>query len=68
MGSVGAKAKVWASPEPSDAVAGVGSGVGELDSTVQLTGVVTVKVKEALRSGCSKTVKTRRESGTSNWE
>ena len=67
MGSVGAKAKVWASPEPSEALVGVGSGVGELDSTVQLDGAVTVKVKEALRSGCSKTAKTRRESGTSNW-
>ena len=35
--------------------------------TVQLDGAVTVKVKEALRSGCSKTANTRRESGTSNW-
>ena len=47
---MGAKAKVWA---PS--AAGVGSGVGELDRTVHSWGVVTVKVKEALRSGCSKT-------------
>ena len=44
-----------------------GSGVGELEKTVQPSGTVTVKVKEALRSGCSKTAKTRRASGTSNW-
>lgn len=44
-----------------------GSGVGELEITVQPVGAVTVKVKVPLRSGCSKTAKTRRESGTSNW-
>ena len=47
MRSVGEKAKTcvpsWA-PE-------VGAGVGELEKTVQPAGAVTVKVKEALRSG-----------------
>ncbi len=52
---------------PSRSPAGVGSGVGETDRTVQCAGAVTVKAKVALRSGCSKTAKTRRESGTSNW-
>ena len=59
---MGAKAKTLAPPTAR------GSGVGELDRTVQPSGTLTVKVKEALRSGCSKTVKTRRASGTSNWE
>ena len=61
MRRVGEKAKVLV---PSWEA---GSGVGELEKTVQPSGTVTVKVKEALRSGCSKTAKTRRASGTSNW-
>ena len=62
MGSMGAKTKVAA---PSRRA---GAGVGELDRTVQPSGTLTVKAKGALRSGCSKTAKTRRASGTSNWE
>jgi hypothetical protein len=46
---------------------GTGSGVGALDTTFQPSGAVTVKVNDALRSGCSKVVYTRRASGTSNW-
>jgi|GEM_PF-4732118 len=45
-----------------------GFGVGELDTTTQFSGAVTVKVKVALRSGCSNTANTRRLSGTSNCE
>ena len=41
---------------------------GLTETTVQWSGAVTVKVNVALRSGCSKTAKTRRESATSNWE
>lgn len=44
-----------------------GSGVGELEMTVQPSGAVTVNRKVALRSGCSKLANTRRASGTSNW-
>ncbi len=44
-----------------------GSGVGELLTTAQFAGAVTVNWKVALRSGCSNTANTRRESGTSNW-
>ena len=47
--------------------ASVGTGVGELETTSQAPGAVTVKRKVALRSGCSNTANTRRESGTSNW-
>lgn len=43
-----------------------GSGVGELEMTVQPVGAFTVNWKVALRSGCSKEAKTRRASGTSN--
>jgi hypothetical protein len=45
-----------------------GSGVGELDTTCHGSGAVTVNANVALRSGCSKTANTRRESGTSNCE
>lgn len=44
-----------------------GSGVGELEITVQPEGAFTVNRKVAFRSGCSKLAKTRRASGTSNW-
>jgi hypothetical protein len=44
-----------------------GSGVGELELTIQPSGAVTVNRKDAFRSGCSKFGKTRRASGTSNW-
>ena len=44
-----------------------GTGVGELDTRSQCEGAMTVKVKLALRSGCSNTANIRRESGTSNW-
>ncbi len=44
-----------------------GTGVGELETTSQCEGAVTVNVKLAFRSGCSKTANMRRESGTSNW-
>ncbi len=44
-----------------------GSGVGELEMTVQPFGAFTVNWKVALRSGCSKEANTRRASGTSNW-
>ncbi|OUD85686.1 hypothetical protein BC477_14865 [Clavibacter michiganensis subsp. michiganensis] len=63
MRSVGSKVHVDA---PS--AAGVGSGVGELETTSQCEGAVTVKRKTALRSGCSNTANMRRESGTSNCE
>ena len=46
---------------------GSASGVGELETTCQCAGAVTVKVKAALRSGCSNTGYMRRLSGTSNW-
>ncbi|GAA3304046.1 hypothetical protein GCM10020295_54170 [Streptomyces cinereospinus] len=45
----------------------VGSGVGELEMTVQPSGARTVNWKVAFRSGCSKEANTRRASGTSNW-
>ena len=48
--------------------AGVGSGVGELDTTCQWSGAVTVKANVAFRSGCSKTANIRRQSATSNCE
>ncbi len=63
----GVAPKAHVRPErPSEA--GTGSGVGELDTTVQWLGAVTVNRKVPLRSGCSKTANTRRESATSNWE
>jgi hypothetical protein len=62
MRSVAAKRQV-ALPSP----AGSGWGVGWLEIICQSSGAVTVKVNEALRSGCSKTVNIRRESATSNW-
>ncbi|MGX1156953.1 hypothetical protein RKD39_004531 [Streptomyces albogriseolus] len=43
-----------------------GSGVGELEMTVQPSGAFTVNWNVALRSGCSKLANTRRASGTSN--
>ncbi len=60
---MGENAQVFA-PSP----ASVGSGVGELLTTAQCAGAVTVKVNSAFRSGCSKTANMRRESGTSNCE
>jgi hypothetical protein len=45
----------------------LGLGGGELEMTAQCDGAVTVNVNTDLRSGCSKVVKTRRASGTSNW-
>src|SRR6218665_805642 len=44
-----------------------GTRVGELETTCQCPGAVTVNRNVAFRSGCSNTAKTRRESGTSNW-
>src|SRR5690606_21067534 len=41
---------------------GIGSGVGWFDTTFHSDGAVTVNWKVALRSGCSNTAKTRRES------
>ncbi len=61
--SVGSNVQTWVSPSP----AGAGAGVGELETTTQPLGAVTVKAKDAFRSGCSKLAKTRRASGTSNW-
>ena len=46
--------------------AGCGSGVTALETTTQLAGAVTWKVKTPLRSGWSKLVNTRRASATSN--
>ena len=43
-----------------------GAGVGWLLTTSHAAGAVTVNANVALRSGCSKTANTRRESGTSN--
>ena len=51
---------------PSATPAAWGAGVGELLMTFQCAGAVTVKRKDALRSGCSNTAYMRRESGTSN--
>lgn len=48
-------------------VSSLGSGVGELEITVQPVGAFTVNWKVAFRSGCSKLANTRRASGTSNW-
>ena len=62
MRGVGSNAHVFA---PS--WASTGSGVGELDTTSQCAGAVTVKRNAAFRSGCSNTANMRRESGTSNW-
>lgn len=50
-----------------DQTSSLGSGVGELEITVQPDGAFTVKVNVAFRSGCSKLANTRRASGTSNW-
>src|SRR5690625_953233 len=61
--SVGGKFQV-AFPSP----AGTGFGVGELETTSQWSGAVTVKVKIDFRSGCSNAAYTRRASGTSNCE
>lgn len=68
MTCVGSNVHVEASTASSVAcVAGTGSGVGELDTTCQADGAVTVNWNVALRSGCSNAANTRRESGTSNW-
>ncbi len=56
---------------PSSAKVSFGSlgvGVGEFETTVHFSGATTVKEYGDLISGCSKTGKTRRASGTSNWE
>ena len=45
---------------------GCGSGVGSLDTISQSSGAVIVNANVALRSGCSNTVNTRRESATWN--
>ena len=63
IGLVAGKTQRAAVPPSS----GVGSGVGALETTFQCAGAVTRKLNGALRSGCSKVVKTRRASGTSNW-
>lgn len=44
----------------------LGSGVGELETTVQPSGAFTVNWNVAFRSGCSNEANTRRASGTSN--
>lgn len=49
----------------SSCTMGSGWGVGD---DLPRGRAVTVNWNVALRSGCSKTAKTRRESGTSNWE
>ncbi len=59
MRGVGSKRQTFPPCPPS-------FGVGELEITVQPSGAVTVKAKDAFRSGCSKQAKTRRASGTSN--
>jgi hypothetical protein len=61
MRGVGENRQV-ALPKP----AGSGSGVGWLETTCQSSGAVIVNANVALRSGCSKTANTRRESATSN--
>ena len=63
MRGVGSKVQV---AEPSPCF--FGSGVGELETTFHGSGAVTVNWNVALRSGCSNTANTRRESGTSNCE
>ena len=52
---------------PDGVLTASGAGVGALETTTQCDGAVTVKVNVDFRSGCSKVVKTRRASGTSNW-
>lgn len=66
IGCVGANSQ-RARSSPFSPLYGVGSGVGAFEMTTQRAGAETVKVKGALRSGCSKVVNTRRASGTSNW-
>jgi hypothetical protein len=61
MRGVGSKAHV-AVPSPSSS----GAGVGELLTTFQWAGVVTVSWNVALRSGCSKHAYARRASADSN--
>ncbi len=63
IGGVGSNLQV-ALPSPCF----FGSGVGELETTFHGSGAVTVNWNVALRSGCSNTANTRRESGTSNCE
>jgi hypothetical protein len=70
MRGVGSKPQV-ATCSPSPPVEGsctIGSGVGKFETTFHAAGAVTVNWNVALRSGCSNTANTRRESGTSNWE
>ena len=59
---VGANTQVAVSPSID------GCGVGELLTTCQAAGAVTVNRKLAFRSGCSNTANMRRLSGTSNCE
>ncbi len=54
MRGVGGKCQVAFGVPLSSAPAGCGSGDGWLDSTAQCAGAVTLKVKVAFRSGCSK--------------
>ena len=61
MRGVGSKAQV-AVPSPWSS----GSGVGELLTTCQCDGAVTVRSNVAFRSGCSKQAYMRRESADSN--
>ncbi len=61
MRGVGAKDQV-AVPSPWSSA----SGVGELLTTFQCDGAVTVSPNSAFRSGCSKLAYTRRESADSN--
>ena len=67
MRGVGANVHVEAPTEGSVAwVAETGFGYGSLLTTCHAAGAVTVNWNVALRSGCSNTANTRRESGTSN--
>ena len=62
MGSVSAN-RVRRRPGPASAV----SAANVLPTTVQASGAITVRVKRALRSGCSKQAYIRRASAASNW-
>ena len=63
---MGANSQTDRAAPSAPGAAATGTGVGELDTTSQCGGAVTVKLKLAFRSGCSKTANMRRESGTSN--
>ena len=64
---MGVNSQTERAPPSAPGMVSTGTGVGELETTSQCEGAVTVNVKLALRSGCSKTANMRRESGTSNW-